>query len=118
MTYTLKDIVTAMNTNKKSIAKWNKKLFIKIDSSDYIIKVENGEAELEIGRIPNADISLEMTTETFERMANKELTPLKAKLSGDLKTSGSMIDLLKLGELWRCALDDLGKTAYVNNSPM
>jgi|GEM_PF-3256311 len=118
MTHTLKDIVMAINTNKrnkKSIAKWNKKLFIKIDSSDYTIKVENGEAELETGRPQKADISLEMTTEVFERMANKEITPFKAKLNGDLKTSGSMIDILKLGDLWRSAIDDLAKTANINN---
>lgn len=113
MTPTLNDIVMAINTNqknKKSIAKWNKKLLIKIDSIDYTIKVENGEAELETGRPQKVDVSLEMTNEIFERMANREITPLKAKLSGDLKTSGSMIDILKLGDLWRCALDDLGKT--------
>ncbi len=117
MTHTLKDIVMAINTNnrnKKSITKWNKKLFIKIDTSDYTIKVENGEAQLEKGRPQNPDVSLEMTTDVFERMVNKEITPFKAKLNGELKTSGSIIDILKVGDLWRSALDDLSKSVNLN----
>lgn len=113
MKHTLAEIVSTINTNEnntKSIVKWNKKIFIKIDSTDFTVKIENGAAGLELGKPQNADMSLEMTGEVFEKMAKKEITPLEAKLKGELKTSGSIIDILKLGSLWNSAIDELNKS--------
>lgn len=112
MNSTLKEIVSSINTNennKKSIAKWNKKIFIKIDSCEYTVKVENGVAHLESGKPQKADMSLEMTDEIFNKLVNKKITPLEAKLNGNMITSGSIIDILKLGSVWNCAIDELNK---------
>ncbi len=100
-------VIDAINNNKKSINRWDRTILFKIGTNSFIAETKNGMASIEKGDSEKIDVVLEMSDDTFNKLMQKKITPLQAKTKGELKVRGSIIDTLKLANLWNNALKEL-----------
>ena len=61
----------------------------------YYFKVENGQAELGLGELPDAEATLSQDYDTAAAIAKQEMNGTAAYMSGKLKISGDMMKLMQ-----------------------
>jgi putative sterol carrier protein len=64
------------------------------------IIVNDGKCEVIEGFHPNPSVSMKMDVETYLAMANKQLNPMQAFMTGKLKVSGNIMLAQKLQQLF------------------
>jgi putative sterol carrier protein len=62
----------------------------------YFFKVENGQAEVSAGEIPDAEATLTTDYETSTALSKGELNGTAAYMSGKLKINGDLMKLMQL----------------------
>jgi putative sterol carrier protein len=63
-------------------------------------RLENGQSEVALGEIPDAEATLTSDYETAAAISKGELSGVSAFMSGRLKTSGDMMKLMQLQGLF------------------
>ena len=61
----------------------------------YYFKVENGQAEVALGELPDAEATLTQDYDTAVAVAKQEMNGTAAYMSGKLKISGDMMKLMQ-----------------------
>jgi putative sterol carrier protein len=61
----------------------------------YYFKVENGQAEVALGELPDAEATLTQDYDTAAAIAKQELNGTAAYMSGKLKISGDLMKLMQ-----------------------
>ena len=61
----------------------------------YYFKVENGQAELGLGELPDAEATLTQDYDTAVAVAKQEMNGTAAYMSGKLKIAGDMMKLMQ-----------------------
>ncbi|MHA1616673.1 MAG: SCP2 sterol-binding domain-containing protein [Candidatus Njordarchaeales archaeon] len=84
---------------KSSLSGFSKTILLNFPdrNASYILEIENGELKkFEPGSIEAPDVTITMDSETFVKVINKSMSPVKAYMTGKIKIKGSASDLLKL----------------------
>lgn len=103
----LKSIVKTINITpklKNMLEGWDKIILFKIETETYLIKTKMGIGSIERGFTEIADVVIDMDIETFEEIVKGDITPIKAKMKGKLKSTGHLTDILRLAFIWNNAL--------------
>ena len=61
----------------------------------YYVKVENGQVELALGELPDAEATLTQDYDTAKAIAKQEMNGTAAYMSGKLKISGDLMKLMQ-----------------------
>ena len=75
---------------------------------DYYIKVADGQVEVALGTLEDADAKMRSTYATSARLARRELSNQKAFLTGKVKFSGNIAAVMRNGPILELIQDALG----------
>jgi len=69
-------------------------------AGDYYVVVKDGACEVNQGEHPSPNVTLTMSDETWLGMVNKEISGVKAFMSGKLKVQGDLMLAQRIYELF------------------
>jgi putative sterol carrier protein len=87
---------------KERFSKFNKTMQFSFRDAglDYVLRFEGGEVkEMREGKAEKPEVSVDIDSDTFLGILNKEINAISAYSSGKIKVNGEMSDLLKLQKL-------------------
>ncbi len=84
----------------KKLASVNKTICITFDNKDsYSFKIENNHISEPIEKKEDADISVDVSSDIFNKILSKEVNAMDAYMKGQLKIKASLMDKLLLSEI-------------------
>lgn len=78
----------------------NSYLFKVTDEGEWLVEVRNGVVTVSDGAGRTADVTIEVSSAVFDRIASGQQNPATAYMTGKLKVSGDMNVALKLQKLF------------------
>jgi len=78
----------------------NSYLFKVTDEGDWLVEVRNGAVTVSDGTGRDADVTIEVSSAVFDKIASGQQNPATAYMTGKLKISGDMSVALKLQKLF------------------
>lgn len=101
----IKEMIRKLNEKAASDSKFEKELkgirkvvlVVVTDGDSYNFILENARVgPMSKGTVPNPDIMITGSTETYNQLKNGELRPMKAYATRKLQVKGSLEDILRL----------------------
>ncbi|MFX0207379.1 MAG: SCP2 sterol-binding domain-containing protein [Candidatus Hodarchaeota archaeon] len=83
-----------------SAAGWNKIIQMNIEDENFHIIVQDQKAELNNGKAEKPDLTITMELDDLIAINSGQLNPTTAFMSGKIKSTGEMSDLMKFASLF------------------
>lgn len=83
---------------------WNKIVRLSLDRQTCDIVMSGGRAALRTAPEGEADLSFALSDKTLDALLAGEVTPLAAKMAGKIRSSGSIVDILRFASILSAAV--------------
>jgi len=106
-------IVEAANGNavRPMLRGWDKVVRLSLDRDTCDIVMSGGRAALRTAPEGKPDLSFTLSDKTLEALLAGEVTPLAAKMAGRIRSSGSIVDILRFASILSAAVKAIKSTS-------
>lgn len=105
---TLTQIVEAANHTPRVrgiLHNWDRVIRLSVDGQQYAIIATTQRLSLQKGPTDPTDLGFDLDAHTLESLVLRQTTPVLAKSSGKIKTTGVLTDILKFASILTAVLD-------------
>jgi putative sterol carrier protein len=105
------ELVSHMNSREhllKLLHGWNKTVLLTVDDKPFALHCTEDGVRLALAEAP-ADIGFTMDRPTLLQIAREEITPLAAKVSGRIASTGSLIQILRFAGILSTTVHDYNR---------